>query len=80
MTHTSTALLRYLRVPIEDDLRRKMAFLGGPRQVGKTTLALTLLGAAGRRHPGYMSWDDPQVRPKLLHGMLPGGERLLVLD
>ena len=39
------ALHRYLRPPIEDDLRRKMVFLGGPRQVGKTTLALTLLWA-----------------------------------
>ena len=76
----SKSLLRYLRAPIEDDLRRKMVFLGGPRQVGKTTLSLTLLGAAGKRHRGYLSWDDPRVRSELLRGRLPGGEKLVVLD
>ena len=80
MAGRSKALCRYLRAPVEDDLRRKMVFLGGSRQVGKTTLALELLGAAGRRHPGYLSWDDPRVRPELLRGRLPGGQRLLVLD
>ena len=80
MAGRSKTLRRYLRAPIEDDLRRKMVFLGGPRQVGKTTLALKLLGAEGTRHRGYLNWDDPRVRPELLRGRLPGGERLLVLD
>ncbi len=80
MTSSPNVLRRYLRAPIEDDLRRKMVFLGGPRQVGKTTLALALLGAAGRRHRGYLSWDDPRVRPDLLRGRLPGGEKLVALD
>lgn len=31
---------RYLKKPALEDLRRKMVFIGGPRQVGKTTLAL----------------------------------------
>jgi hypothetical protein len=31
---------RYLVVPIHQDLKEKMVFLGDPRQVGKTTLAL----------------------------------------
>ena len=76
----SSMLARYLVDSIRDDLRRKMVFLGGPRQVGKTTLALGLLGAAGRRHPGYLNWDDPQVRPALVRGRLPAGQRLVVLD
>ena len=80
MAGRSKALRRYLRAPVEDDLRRKMVFLGGPRQVGKTTLALKLLGAAGSRHPGYLNWDDPRVRPDLVRGRLPGGEPLVVLD
>jgi hypothetical protein len=33
---------RYLAAPIATDLRRKMVFLGGPRQVGKTSLARAL--------------------------------------
>ena len=73
-------LPRCLSDPIRDDLRRKMVFLGGPRQVGKTTLALSILQADGPRHPGYLNWDDPRVRPGLLRGDLPGGEKLLVLD
>jgi predicted AAA+ superfamily ATPase len=34
---------RYLADQISEDLKRKMVFVGGPRQVGKTTLAKTLL-------------------------------------
>ena len=73
-------LRRYLASPIKDDLQYKMVFLGGPRQVGKTTLALGILGAGKRRHPGYLNWDDPGARPALMRGDLPGGERLLVFD
>jgi len=41
-----------------------MAFIGGPRQVGKTTLALALLGpTATERHPAYLNWDDRVLRP-----------------
>ena len=80
MSTKSQMLPRYLSGPIEDDLESKMVFLGGPRQVGKTTLALALLQADGPRHPGYLSWDDPRVRPDLLRGELPGGEKLVVLD
>jgi predicted AAA+ superfamily ATPase len=35
---------RYLQKYIKDDLKNKMVFIGGPRQVGKTTLALSLSG------------------------------------
>lgn len=58
-----------------------MAFVGGPRQVGKTTLALSLLGpGATEQHPAYLNWDDPRVLPRLRRGELPAGERLVVLD
>ena len=80
MATKPSRLLRYLSAPIRDDLRSKMVFLGGPRQVGRTTLALALLRADGPRHPGYLNWDDPHVRPGLLRGDLPGGEDVLVLD
>ena len=71
---------RYLAAAVEDDLRDKMVFLGGPRQVGKTTLALSLLDAEDSRHPAYLNWDDPLVRPDLTRGKLPPGQALLVLD
>lgn len=31
--------LRYLAQQVREDLERKMVFVAGPRQVGKTTLA-----------------------------------------
>lgn len=71
---------RYLARPIKSDLEREMVFLDGPRQVGKTTLALGLLQAERSGHPGHLNWDDPQVRPNLMRGDLPGGEPFLVLD
>ena len=73
-------LKRYLSSPVTADLQRKMVLIGGPRQVGKTTLALSILGAKTARHPGYLNWDDPTVRPRLLRGQLPGNESIIVLD
>ncbi len=66
---------RYLAAQIETDLARKMVFVGGARQVGKTTLALHLLG----RLPGYLNWDVPADRERILTGRLPRSS-LLVLD
>lgn len=58
-----------------------MAFIGGPRQVGKTTFALGLLGErATERHRAYLNWDDPRQRPPLREARLPPGEPLLVFD
>jgi predicted AAA+ superfamily ATPase len=34
---------RYIQRPVEADVRKKMVFLGGPRQAGKTTLARAIL-------------------------------------
>jgi predicted AAA+ superfamily ATPase len=74
-------LERYLEAEIAAALQRKMAFVGGPRQVGKTTLALSLLGpAATERHPAYLNWDDPKARPELRRGELPPGEAIVILD
>jgi len=73
-------LTRYLSASIRADLSEKMVFIGGPRQVGKTTVGLSLLRAEGLRHPGYLNWDDPVVRSDLLKGELPGGQKLIVLD
>jgi predicted AAA+ superfamily ATPase len=58
---------RYLRTQVETDLARKMVFVAGPRQVGKTTLAKSLPRAAS----GYRSWDIAKDRAELLAGALP---------
>ncbi len=66
---------RYLEAQIEKDLERKMVFVAGPRQVGKTTLALGLPGA----REGYLNWDVPQHRERILKRELPPG-RLWIFD
>lgn len=66
---------RYLASQIRSDLPRKMVFVAGPRQVGKTTLALSLPGA--RR--GYLNWDISEHREKILRNELPPG-KLWVFD
>lgn len=72
---------RYLEGAVVDALNRKMVFVGGPRQVGKTTFALGLLGTtADETHPAYMNWDHPSVPPRLRRAELPVGEPLLLMD
>jgi uncharacterized protein len=61
-------------------LGEKMVFLGGPRQVGKSTLALSLIPAADETHPAYLSWDVPEHQRLLVKGGLPAEQRLLILD
>ncbi len=58
---------RYLRSQVVKDLERKMVFVAGPRQVGKTTLALSLRG--GRQ--GYLNWDVAEHRERILRRELP---------
>jgi predicted AAA+ superfamily ATPase len=53
---------RALLDPIVDDLRRKMVFLTGPRQVGKTTLSRHVLDVVAPRDPVYLDWDRPEHR------------------
>ena len=57
---------RYLQKQIAMDLKQKMVFLGGPRQVGKTTLAETF----GSKK-SYLNWDDIDDREKILKRELP---------
>jgi predicted AAA+ superfamily ATPase len=66
---------RYLLPQVRRDLLRKMVFVGGPRQVGKTTLARSLPGAAS----GYLNWDDAMHRDRILRRELPPG-RLWIFD
>jgi hypothetical protein len=70
-----TAMDRYLKKQILADLKRKMVFLGGPRQVGKTTLAKRLL----RDESAYFNWDFGEHREKILKMEFPR-QPLLVLD
>jgi predicted AAA+ superfamily ATPase len=66
---------RYLANQIRHDLKEKMVFVVGPRQVGKTTLARQILNKA----PGYLNWDIPEDRARIAIDDFPKTP-LLVLD
>ena len=57
---------RYLFRSIKGDLKKKMVFVGGPRQVGKTTLALSFLKNISNKYPAYLNWDIPHHRKNIL--------------
>ncbi len=57
-----------------------MVFLGGPRQVGKTTFAQNLLSHYKDNHPGYLNWDSLEDRGKILQGEWPTNQSLIIFD
>jgi predicted AAA+ superfamily ATPase len=69
---------RYLLPSIHHDLKEKMVFLGGARQVGKTTLAKKILEAKKSSH--YLTWDDLDDRKIILINKIPTDACLVVLD
>jgi hypothetical protein len=68
-------ITRYLLPQVRKDLARKMVFVAGPRQVGKTTLARSLNGGSA----GYLNWDVAKDRERILKGELPPG-KLWIFD
>lgn len=57
-----------------------MVFLGGARQVGKTTFAQSLIKNYKDRHPAYLNWDDLSDRELILRGGWARTEKLIVFD
>lgn len=69
--------MRYLQPLVAQDLQKKMVFLGGPRQCGKTTLARSLLkGSNGV----YFNWDDDVHRRRILARQWSDDAALVVFD
>src|SRR3989338_335250 len=75
-----STLLRYLQKPIIADLTEKMVFLGGPRQVGKTTFAQQLIPEFYDGHPAYLNWDSAEDKKIIREAKWPKSEKLIVLD
>ena len=73
-------LLRYLNMPIRDILPRKMVFIGGPRQVGKTTLSLTFIQPSSPTNPAYLNWDRATDKSLILKDQLPFFAKTLIFD
>lgn len=70
---------RYLRHSVASELNEKMVLIGGPRQVGKTTLALSFLDPPSLENSGYLNWDFVKDRKILTRGELPQ-KKIIVLD
>ncbi len=70
---------RYLADAAADDLREQMVFVGGARQVGKTTFAVDLLGKRFRS-PAYFNWDNRADRRAIMGSQWPGDAELIILD
>jgi len=71
--------MRYITPNILEDLKRKMVFVGGPRQVGKTTLAKAVLLSnypSGR----YLNWDYDEDRQDILRKQWSADQEFLVFD
>ncbi len=65
---------RYLKSFIKNDLEKKMVFLGGPRQVGKTTLSQSISNKFS-----YLNWDEAEHREMILNNKMPV-EKLIIFD
>lgn len=71
---------RYLYDQISKDLQKKMVFIGGPRQVGKTTLAQSFLKNYHDEHPGYLNWDLSEHKKRIKNREWPKNEKIIVFD
>ena len=70
---------RYLSSHIVRDIKEKMVFVSGPRQVGKTTLA-KYLGSNFFKSYSYLNWDYQPDRKKIIKSELPANTKLLIFD
>jgi predicted AAA+ superfamily ATPase len=72
--------MRYLAKHIETDLKKKMVFVGGPRQCGKTTMAKALLAAWPGESPVYLNWDSDAHRRAIMQQRWGAPHSRVVLD
>ncbi len=74
---------RFLEDFVVKDLPKKMVFLGGPRQVGKTTLAGSVLKSfpyKKSRSGVYLNWDFDEDQRRILEKKWDRDHQLLVFD
>ena len=69
---------RYLTHYILSDLKEKMVFIGGPRQVGKTTLAKKNIGK--KFSTQYYNWDNLSHKKQILSDAWPSEVKLIIFD
>lgn len=72
--------MRYLYPAVQGDLKKKMIFISGLRQVGKTTLSLHFLKPSIEKNPAYLNWDIPMHRTKILRNEIPVKNKIIIFD
>ena len=73
--------LRYINTFVIETLNSRAVFIGGPRQVGKTTFALSHIHkTADTKHPAYLNWDHFPSADKIKRTELPTRQKTLVFD
>lgn len=70
---------RYCADLIANDLKKKMVFIGGPRQVGKTSLSLDLYPETAIQ-PVYFNWDSDEDRKRILNKQWQQDAPLVIFD
>lgn len=74
---------RYLEKDILKDLSKKMVFLGGPRQVGKTTLAHHILKNFSYKKSKsglYLNWDFDEDKYRIIKKQWDEDHQFIVFD
>ncbi len=70
--------MRYLKHEINGSFKRKkMVFLGGPCQVGKTTFAKSFLKKGSL---GYLNYDYVKDKKEIIAGNFPSDEPIVIYD
>src|SRR3989338_476520 len=70
---------RYLVPHILRDLNEKMVFIGGARQVGKTSLA-KYIAENYFKHYDYLNWDARDDRKNILQSQFKGNAEIILFD
>lgn len=69
-------ITRYLEKLIKTDLKEKMIFIGGPRQVGKTTLSKQFI----QKSDQYLTWDALEDRELIKKHQINPALKVVILD
>lgn len=71
--------MRLLQPYLIKDLKKKMVFLGGPRQCGKTTLAKSIMNSSFKDGL-YLNWDRLADRKQILESNWTDENSILIFD
>jgi predicted AAA+ superfamily ATPase len=69
--------MRYIQKFIENDLKKKMVIISGPRQCGKTTIAKDIIKGS---HSLYLNWDDIDEKKRILKRDWTDEDKIIALD